>query len=196
MRPTLNTTDVSTSDSPRRGTLCEMGPDQLDTERLVLEPLSLDHSDGMFLLWSNPEVCRYAGSLHDDEGRVIPSPVRTSSDSDRIIDFWTRARSDGWGFRWALCERSSGIFMGTTGFNSLGARAEYAYHLDPVFWGRGFMTEATSAAMAWAHANGATHVEAFIDPANDRSIRLVERHGFERTDESQDGALRFVKHFE
>lgn len=58
------------------------------------------------------------------------------------------------------------------------------------------MTEATLAAMAWVRANGATHVEAFIDPANNNSIRLVERHAFERTEEMQDGALRFVRHLE
>ena len=80
----------------RRGTLCEMGPDHLETERLVLEPLSLDHSEGMFLLWSDPEVCRYAGPIHDYEGRPVASPVHASSDSDRIIDFWVRAHSDGW----------------------------------------------------------------------------------------------------
>ena len=79
-----------------------MGPEHLETERLVLEPLSLDHSEGMFLLWSDPEVCRYAGPVHDYEGRLVPSPVRTSSDSGLIIDFWIRAHSDGWGFRWAL----------------------------------------------------------------------------------------------
>ncbi len=173
-----------------------MGPHHLETERLVLEPLSLDHSEGMFLLWSDPEVCRYAGPVHDYEGHLVPSPVRTSSDSDRIIDFWIRAHSDGWGFRWSLVERSSGIFMGTTGFNSLGACAEYAYHLNPLYWGRGFMTEATLAAMAWVRANGATQVEAFIDPANINSIRLVERHAFERTEEMQDGALRFVRHLD
>ena len=173
-----------------------MGPEHLETERLVLEPLSLDHSEGVFLLWSDPEVCRYAGPVHDYEGRLVPSPVHTSSDSDRIIDFWIRAHADGWGFRWALCERSSGIFMGTTGFNSLGTCAEYAYHLNPLYWRQGFMTEATLAAMAWVRANGATQVEAFIDPANNNSIRLVERHGFERTEEMQDGALGFVRHLD
>jgi RimJ/RimL family protein N-acetyltransferase len=58
------------------------------------------------------------------------------------------------------------------------------------------MTEATWSAMAWAHVNGATQVEAFIDLANKNSIRLVERHAFVRTEEMQDGAVRFVRHFE
>lgn len=177
----------------RRDRLNGMAVDELETERLVLEPLSLSHSAGMFNLWSDPEVCRYSGPIHDIEGRVIPSPVRTSSDSDRIIDFWIRAQSDGWGFRWALCERSSGVFIGTTGFNALGLCAEYAYHLNRGYWGQGFMSEATSAALSWAGANGATRVEAFIEPANANSIRLVERQAFVRTDEVRDGALRFVK---
>ena len=55
------------------------------------------------------------------------------------------------------------------------------------------MTEATVAAMGWVHASGATQVEAFIEPANNNSIKLAERHAFERTEEMQDGALRFVR---
>ncbi|MEL6983275.1 MAG: GNAT family N-acetyltransferase [Actinomycetota bacterium] len=170
-----------------------MNVDELETERLVLTPISLADSPGMFLLWSDPEVCRYSGPIHDVEGRPVPSPVSHPSESDRIIDFWERASVAGWGLRWAIRERSSGDFLGTTGFNSLATCAEYAYHLRQPFWGRGFMSEATVAALAWVRRAGSTQVEAFIEPANENSIEFAERHAFERTGEVQDGALRFVK---
>src|SRR3954469_15298211 len=103
--------------------------ERIETSRMLLEPLSLSHSSGMFALWSDVEVCRYSGPIHDSEGRPIPSPVGLVSDSDRLIDFWMQARLDGWGRRWAMLERDSGAFVGAAGFNRLGLCAEYAYHL-------------------------------------------------------------------
>lgn len=170
-----------------------MGGDELETERLRLAPVSAVDSEGMFLLWSDPEVCRYSGPIHDHEGRPVPSPVSQASDSDRIVDFWVRARADGWGIRWAMRERSTGELLGAVGFNSLGACAEVAYHLRRPYWGRGFMSEATVAALAWIRAAGSTEVEAFIEPGNKNSIVFARRHGFEPTGDELGSARRFVK---
>ena len=73
----------------------------LATPRLRLEPLGSEHSAGMYRLWSSPEVCRYAGSAQDWEGRPIPLPAESAADSDRIIEFFARMRAEGRGGRWA-----------------------------------------------------------------------------------------------
>ncbi len=167
--------------------------ERLETSRLVLVPISLVHSSGMFALWSNAEVCRYSGPIRDYDGLPIASPVRDAAQSDRIIDFWMRARLDGWGVRWAMCDRESGAFVGATGFNSLGPLAEYAYHLLPEHWHKGLMSEATEAVFEWARNAGCTEVEAFIDPGNINSIAFAERNGFKLTGEITDQAERFVR---
>lgn len=146
----------------------------------------------MFALWSDPEVCRHSGPIRDVEGRRIPSPVHDSSQSDRIIAFWTRAHSEGRGLRWAICDRVSGEFLGATGFNSLGECAEYAYHLRPPYWRQGVMTEATGAALRWIRATGCSQVEAFIEVANANSVRFAERLGFRHTGETTDTTMRFL----
>ncbi|MEQ8509691.1 MAG: hypothetical protein RIB43_11840 [Rhodospirillaceae bacterium] len=74
----------------------------------------------MFDIGSNVAVCKFSGTVKDDNGAVIKTPVITSGDSDRIIDFWLKAAADGWGFRWAVMTRESpASFTGIVGFNTL-----------------------------------------------------------------------------
>ena len=161
------------------------------TERLRLEPLSGPHSAGMFQLWSDPDVCRFSGIVRDHQGRIIPMPTATRSESDRIIDFWQHAAEDGWGYRWAVMMSATEAFTGIVGFNSVTACAELAYHLLPGYWGKGIMSEACRAAIDWQQASGTTELEAFVEPENTASVVLAERLGLTPTDEYTAGARRF-----
>ena len=176
----------------------------LTTGRLLLEPLTQAHSDGMFALWSAPEVCAYSGRAFDLQGNEIPLPAQSARDSDRIIAFFQAMQASGTGCRWAM--RSlvadapggaagaafSGVFVGAVGFNVLGARAELAYHLHPRFWGNGLMQEACAAALAWIAREGTQEVEAFIEQDNLASVRLALRLRFLPAQAAKDGAWRYV----
>ncbi len=167
---------------------------ELETERLSLIPLSTAHSAGMFALWSHPKVCRYSGEIKDFEGNPISSPVNGLSESDKILIFWLKACAAGWGFRWALILKSSMEFAGTAGFNSLGECSEYAYHLHPDQWGKGFMLEASYTVLEWLAGERLSHeIEVFIEPENIRSITLAVRLGFIPTDEYSSAARRYVR---
>ncbi len=170
----------------------------LQTDRLLLTALSPVHEAGMFKLWSNADVCRYSGTIKDYDGNTIPSPMRSKDDSNRLIDFWVRAADAGWGFRWALISRETGTFMGASGFNALGPCSGYAAHLHPDFWGKGFMSEASLAAIDWRLQPGScpdtcTSLDAEIDPVNAASIKLAERLGLRPTEEFIDGHRRYVR---
>jgi len=116
-------------------------------------------------------------------------PAASPAESDKIIDFWRRAATDGWGFRWAIIDRSTSLFVGHIGFNSLGALSEIAYHLLPAHWGKGIMSEAGRAAIDWAlKTNPETTLEAFIEPDNAASIALIERLGLTATGAFSEGA--------
>ena len=165
----------------------------LKTDRLVLEPLGLAHSMGMFQLWSRPEVCQYSGDTVDIDGEPIPLPARSMADSDKIIDFFAHHQDAGTGFRWAVMSVPGLDFVGTLGFNSLGDQPELAFHLHPEYWGSGLMTEACQAAMTWVLSeHGAQSVAAYVDPNNERSIRLLERLGFQPSMDARDGADHYV----
>ncbi len=163
----------------------------LKTRRLTLEPLSLNHSIGMFEMWQQPLVQQFSGATEDEFQNEIPMPAKTRNDSDRLIGFWLKAARDGWGFRWAIIRIDGARFVGHLGFNSLGECSEIAYHMNPYFWGNGFMCEAAKAAIAWRRNNGATTIEAFISPENGASIALALRLGMKETSTYVDNARRY-----
>jgi ribosomal-protein-alanine N-acetyltransferase len=168
-------------------------PPSLSTERLLLEPLGRHHSQGMFLLWSSEEVCRYSGPALSWDGDPISLPAATPADSDKIIEFFECAAVAEKGLRWAVLKKGSEEFVGAVGFNSLLPTAELAFHLRPEFWGLGLMREAAEAALGWLRTRRSNvHVEAFIEPANVPSVRLVRRLGFQSTGTLHDGAERYV----
>ena len=171
-----------------------MTPPPLQTQRLVLEALGPKHSAGMFLLWSREEVCRYSGAARDWNGNVIPLPVASRTDSDKIIHFFDQLARAARGFRWALVRPETAEFIGTIGFNRLNPGAELAFHLRPDFWGQGLMREAAGAALAWARQSGILTIEAFIESANKESVGLAHRLGFAPTGLTRDGAGQFVLH--
>lgn len=162
----------------------------LATERLVLTPLTLDHSAGMFEMWSAPEVCEFSGDAVDIDGRPIELPARTAGDSDRIITYFIERQRLGLGFRWAMLLRADKTFVGAIGFNVLAPHAELAYHLVPAAWGHGFATEAGRAALTWAWDH-VEMVEAYVEPANVASTRVLGRLGFSPGTTIKDGARRF-----
>jgi len=150
------------------------------------------HSAGMFEMWRNASVQQYSGPAQDEHGAVISLPASTSGDSDRLISFWLKAASDGWGFRWAMHLCDADQFVGHIGFNSLLECSEIAYHMNPRFWGQGLMSEAAVAAIAWRRAGGASQIEAFIEPNNTPSIALALRLGMTATSEYSEGARRYL----
>jgi len=165
----------------------------LKTKRLNLEPLSKEHSDGMFQMWRNSKVQLHSGMALDENGIEIDLPAKTSTDSDRLISFWLKAAAKGWGFRWAVLLAKNSTFIGHIGFNSLSECSEIAYHMNPDYWGNGLMTEAAETAISWRRERGTTEIEAFIEPANTASIKLAERLGMHPTEQFSDGARRYRK---
>jgi ribosomal-protein-alanine N-acetyltransferase len=147
----------------------------------------------MFLLWSSDEVCRYSGPALSWTGDPINLPATSRVDSDKIIEFFVCAAEADRGFRWAVVTQKDEEFVGAVGFNSLSPAAELAFHLRPEFWGLGLMGEAAEAALDWLLLHHSSlRVEAFIEPRNVLSLRLVRRLGFQSTGTFHDGAERYV----
>ena len=164
----------------------------LSTARLILEPLTLAHSAGMFATFSREEVTRYSGPAADLNGAPIRLPAETPEDSDRIIVFFLKGAADGERFRWAVRTRDDGAFVGAIGFNHLGACPEIAYHLHPDAWGRGLMAEAAETALDWLRERpDAQEVAAYIERQNVASVRLAERLGMRPTGETSGPAHRY-----
>ena len=158
---------------------------QLETENLILRELTLDDLPFYFSHFNKHEIVM---------GIAFPGPATMDAAraefEKNILDDW---RTDS-GLRWGIIYKPEGSLVGTCGiyeWDHPSRRAEIGYDLEPTYWGRGIMTEAVKAMIRHGFTEmGLNRIQAIIDYANDRSMRLVERLGFK-----QEGVLRQRSYF-
>ena len=92
----------------------------------------------------------------------------------------------GYGF-WAIEEKATGRFLGTIGFGNLkrdidppiGDTPEIGWVLAPHAHGKGYATEAVTAALAWADEHfGPVRTMCIIAPGNEASLRVAAKFGY------------------
>ncbi len=86
--------------------------------------------------------------------------------------------------RFAIALRTTDALVGTAGFHTvsaLNATAEIAYDLAIEYWGKGIASAVVRSLTDWAHtAASLVRVQATVLESNARSMRVLERCGFER----------------
>ncbi|HET6554941.1 MAG TPA: GNAT family N-acetyltransferase [Dyella sp.] len=154
----------------------------LDTERLRLRAHRAEDHAERVAIWSDPEVTRFIG------GR----PLTGEEIWRRFLQYMGLWSVLGYGY-WAVEEKSTGRYIGDIGFAdfkrdlqpSLEGMLEFGWVLASHAHGKGYASEAVVAAIHWAeqHRPGMRAV-CIIDPANQPSIRVAEKAGFKRWQES------------
>jgi len=118
---------------------------ELETDRLVLRPLTEDDFDRMYLLQSNPEVMRYIGM----------GKARTKKEARKVFELFLNHQKK-WGFSFCTAfEKESGSLIGFIGVVHLALddnnpEIEVGYWLLPEFWKKGYATEGAKACIKWA----------------------------------------------
>ncbi len=150
----------------------------LVTRRLRLRPWTTADRAALHRIWTDPDVRRF---LWDDQ--IIG---RERADSTARLGL-EAASEPGLGF-WMIEPSGRGASIGFVG---LWRRVEpgmddpeLLYGLLPVWWGKGFATEAAGRALERAReVGGFSRVVAATDPPNTASIAVLERIGmrYERT---------------
>ncbi|WP_255683798.1 GNAT family N-acetyltransferase [Alitabrizicola rongguiensis] len=129
-------------------------------------------------LWLDPEVTARVGVPARDEAESWGSFLRNAGS-------WVLL---GYG-QWAICDRTSGEFLGHTGiFRAMRGHGadfdgapEAGWVLARAAQGRGIGTEAVRAMLAWVDASDhAGALVAQIDHGNAASLALAARMGFRR----------------
>ena len=155
---------------------------RIETARLVLRQWRKDDFRPYHAIVSHPEVHKHFG----------PNPMNAEEAWRRLT-----AAVGGWQFMgfgtWAVEDKSSGKLLGNVGFFNawrdlepeFGEEPEMGWIMAAETHGQGMASEACAAALDWAHANLApTPMWAIIAPANEPSIKLAEKIGFERVNET------------
>lgn len=148
----------------------------LETDRLVLRQFTREDAPFILGLVNHPSFIRNIG----DRG------VRSLADAERYID--TAAISsyerDRFGL-WLVSLKETEESIGMCGLIRRASLedVDIGYAFLPEYWGKGYAVEAARAVREYARdAVGLKRLVAITDPANDRSIRVLEKIGmkFER----------------
>ncbi len=159
---------------------------QTETARLRLRPFTPTDFDDLYGLYSDPEVMRYIG-------HGVRTREETEQGLARMVGHWSRV---GPGM-WAVHEKGSGLFVGRCGLQPLldTSEVELGYTLHRAFWGRGYATEGSRAALRFGFETvGLTRIVAIARPENTGSRRVMEKVGmtYERTGPSPYGLHEVV----
>ena len=146
----------------------------ITTERVVLRWISEDDIDGLYQVFSDPQVMRYWSSgplTHRDAAAAMQREIAAGNENNTM-------------FKWGLALRESNLVIGTTTLFNLNldnGRAEIGYAMGRPYWGKGYMNEALRALVSHSfEVINLRRLEADVDPRNAASIRTLERLGFQR----------------
>ncbi|ATQ43012.1 GNAT family N-acetyltransferase [Caulobacter mirabilis] len=140
---------------------------EIRTERLLLRPARSSDVDGMHAIFSDPEaMAHWSTAPHEDRGQT-----------EAWINLMLDAQAAGPTLDFII-ERD-GEAIGKVGF---WRPPELGYILRRDHWGQGLASEALAAVIRAAFTGGGLEeIHAEVDPNNLASVRLLEKHGFERT---------------
>lgn len=144
----------------------------LETERLILRPLTLDDLDALFALYRDPEIRKYF-----PEGTL--TYAETKEELEWIIDVYYGQYGFG---LWATIYKATGAFIGRCGLLpwTIEGRqeVEVAYLLDKAYWGQGLATEVAEAIVTYGFEHlRLSRIICLPEPENQASCRVAEKIG-------------------
>jgi RimJ/RimL family protein N-acetyltransferase len=145
----------------------------VETDRLLIEPLSIEHADWLLGLL-DPRV-----SEHFAPADRVQTPEQLRGQFREMVEAAGTAEAEERFLPFVVRERRSDTYIGRLEALVVGSRAEVAFVFVPGSWGRGFAGEATRALLGRLAAEYAVRdVWACVTKTNDASLRLCHRLGF------------------
>ena len=140
----------------------------LETDRLFLRQLTLDDTDDLYEILSDPEAMRY-----------YPAPF-TREQTIGWIDWNLRNYAQYRFGLWAVVHKDDGLVLGDCGLTIQPVEGrlevEIGYHLKRAVWGNGYATEAALACRDYAFTMvKAPRVVSIVHPQNMPSRRVAAR---------------------
>jgi ribosomal-protein-alanine N-acetyltransferase len=145
----------------------------LTTERLILREVVATDAEDLLVFRGDPEVQQY---------NLVP--IRSAAEARRLVKTMQAWYSTGYAIQWGITLRDEHRVLGLCGlheWNRTHRRASVGYDLARSHWGQGIATEAMRAVLRFGFEElDLNRVEALTIAENARSIRLLERLGFQR----------------
>jgi len=147
---------------------------EISTNRLHLRRITqLDRAD-IFALRSNIVAMKHIG-------KAIPVEM---TEIDNLIQKMENGIETNTAIGWGVCLKGQNRAIGSVGFHRIQLdhhRAEIGYMLLPEYWRLGFMNELMPELINFGFNHMKVHsLEANVDPANEKSVRLLKKFGFRK----------------
>ena len=143
----------------------------LESERTILRQftdLDLEH---VFKGLSHPEVIQYYGISFD-----------SLEATKEQLEWFKDLEENGTGIWWAVCDKSSGDFLGAGGLCELSKehkKAEIGFWLLPDHWGKGYMSEVMPVILHYSFNELQLHrIEGFVERNNENCKKAMDRLNF------------------
>lgn len=155
-------------------TITAMNFPQIETDRLMMRPFTMDEVEHLHRLWIDPGVRKF---LWDDQ--VITRETAIAIVENSLESFATH----GFGF-WVICFKDDPALAGFVGlrhFTEDGAErseVELLYGVAAKHWGKGIAPEAARGALRYGFEEiNLARIYAGADPPNVASFRVIEKLG-------------------
>lgn len=168
--------------------------EELGSDRLVLEPLTVEHAAGMVAVLADHALYEYTGG----------EPPTLERLQHRYAAQVAGGAADGseWWLNWIVTRRDSGAPVGFVQATVRqcaaagaavpeGAVADLAWVIGSTNQGQGFASEATDTMLQWLRSQGITRFSALIHPDHAASNAVARHQGFAPTDQVHEGEIRW-----
>ncbi len=147
---------------------------RLETERLIIRPITLDDKNEIFEYRGDKETNKYQGWIPEKIDDVVTFIEKIAKQIDE---------PDTW-FQLVIIEKQAQKIIGDLGLHFLDSenkQVEIGCTLDKAFHHRGYATESIKKVIDYLFMELNKHrIVTSIDPDNKNSIRLVEKIGFRK----------------
>ncbi len=141
-------------------------PPTLESERLILRPLTPDHAPALYPMFADKRTMRFMPSL--PHGAV-----------DDTEDYIKRELANVEAVHWAICLKADGSPIGMLNYLGGTAIPGMGYVINRDHWGKGITAEAGKVALKYGYEEmDLDRVELWIDQFNTQSQRVAEKMGF------------------
>lgn len=159
----------------------------IESKRLSLEPLSVEHALGMVGVLADASIYEYTGgeapSLEQLQRRYAVQAVGHSKDG-----------TQRW-FNWIVKPRDNdapiGFVQATVEQSGEDLVAEIAWVISPRHQGQGMASEATNMMTSWLRSKGVNRFVAHVHPAHYASMGVARNQGLNATSLTEDGETRW-----
>jgi len=158
----------------------------IETARLVLEPLQIEHAEPMATALADPRLHAFIGGAPDTAPQLRSRYTRMLAGPADPAESWCN-----WVIRLRQDRQLTGTVQATVTPDADGLHAEIAWVIGTPWQRRGIATEATLALVDWLSRQPIRAVIAHIHPDHVASAAVAVAAGLTPTAEIHDGEIRW-----